>query len=227
MDIEKTVNFVSSTASEYLAALFSTFTTPGTHFEPIYEKKDSIVGSTQVSPRLHPRLLVYTFLNLVAGLLLRSLIVATEPAYGLFLGLEIVVIFFWWVIFATLVHGLCVLAHGKVPYVGTMSVVLQLTSTMYFFSAFVTLLFGSLLKRTALYAGAGQSLQFIIWISEASAVLTILLIAVYLPLHLRQLYKFTLRRSIIVMLGAVAVAVVMFVLISLAGPPVGRQLFKK
>lgn len=192
MDFENLVNFSTDYLSEYLWAFSETLRNPTLRFQPLLASKDNKLTTTIPSeprvnsgPYLNPKLLIFVLISIFIGSTINGLVPGRKV--GPDIETTIVSIFGIWFIYGSFIHLACKLLQGKGNYIQTMSVCLQIFAVLHVVSSFAALIFASI---------------------DAYFLVQFLLMAVYLPMAIKNIHSFGwLRQIIIVMLPIIIVII--------------------
>jgi hypothetical protein len=231
MDIEKILKFATDNLSEYFYILIETLRYPALRFAPVEASADSANKSLVTSrgrlitgSRLAPKLFVYVVISILIGVTLNALIpnrIKSPDAQT-----TIVVILLNWFLYSTVVHLICKLFRGRGSYAETLSVILQLISTLYVVSSFGALIL-SLLSRipqlNSILINANGS--FSVAASEPFwffFFLQFLLLTIYVPLAVRHVHGFVWRKQLSI--GFISLFLVL-IIVNLISTSLNRQTY--
>ena len=212
MDIEKLVKFVVEYVSEYLSVLGSTLGSAKLGYPAQKPQKkegetDLIVGGTARDDRrvLNPKLFIYCVINIFVGFTLQSLV--QGKLSGRELTVVVVVTLLTWVTVGTIISGIMKLLRGSGTFIDTLSLCIQLFSTVYLVSSGLTLLWSMLVEALRSQLGEGSILLVLHPFSLYFVVQFVLLI-VYLPWGVKKLHRISTGRSLV----GISILVVPFLL---------------
>jgi len=142
MDAVKIIKFFTENVIEWTRITVQTIVNPISRFRlvelPSNATTKIIAPKTERELWLNPKLLVYTVVSIVLGLTINALIPDRDAGPDLFQS--VVVVFVYWIIGCSLLYKFCRLLGGRGTYSETLSVLLQVTGSLYVLSSFLSLL---------------------------------------------------------------------------------------
>lgn len=208
MDLAKIVEFAEQNVAGWTWVARQTLIRPVARFEFTYvtgagfaETVGPIKDERQLW--LHPRLIAYAIISIILGQLIERLIPGKRPDVDLWNAVVFLIVYL--LVNGTALHVFCRLLRGRGKYIETLSVILQVSATLYVLCSFITVLIVPFLGFTIV----AESLKTIpccgILMIEQPAfifsVISALFSAIYIPMALKSVHKFGwIRTSILCML---------------------------
>ncbi len=205
MDPGKTFKFLVDYAVDWSRVTFMTIVKPISRFELVTVGADEtvrVIGNIKSERQLwlNPKLLGYSFLSIILGLTINALI--PNKSQGPDLLASVIIIFIYWFAACSVLHLFCIILRGTGKYLETLSVGIQVSSTLYVVISFLTFVIASLL----VIPNTSEFVKQIPMIGELLTkepayvffVIGTLLSMVYVPLSMKSVHKFGWIRTIMV-----------------------------
>ena len=205
MDPAKLFKFLLDNSVDLSRITILTLIKPVSRFKLVQvggEETSHIIITTQTEKQLwlHPKLLIYSFLSIVLGLLINSLIPYRKP--GPDITTSVAIIFAYWLAYGSFVHVVCRVLRGRGEYLETLSVFLQVSASLYIVTSFFALLGASLLtlpefsfilpKIQLFGTGFADGPVFVFFLTHT------ILSMIYLPLSMKPVHKFGIGRTLLI-----------------------------
>jgi len=205
MDPNKVIKFLTEHISDWSRITLLTLFKPIARFEfvPVgAEGATSVIGGVQTERQLwlHPKLLVFALLSIVLGLFINALIPNREP--GPELIASVVIVFIYWLVSGSFLHLVCLLLRGKGKYLETLSVIIQVSATLYVITSFMALLL-SLFLLFPIAASVISKIPVFGELFTEEPVFVFFLIGtilsiIYVPLSMKSVHKFGWGRTVLI-----------------------------
>jgi hypothetical protein len=233
MDPNTVVTFLTEHTADWSRITLLTLINPISRFELVpagSEESTSVIGRVETERQLwlHPKLLVYAILSIVLGLMINELIPGREP--GPELVASVVIIFIYWLVSGSVLHLVCLVLRGKGKYLETLSVIIQVSATLYVitgFLAFLAALFlvlpqvADILEKITIFGRVFTEEPVFVFFLIGT-----ILSVIYVPLSMKPVHRFGWGRTVVIALlplltvgFAVAIYLQYGLLIEPATPP--------
>ena len=207
MDPDKVFKFLVDNLADWSRVTVLTLVRPVMRFRTVPVESgnsSSIIGEYNSEKEfwLNPQLLAFALLSIVLGLAINALIPDRKPGPGLLAS--VIIILTYWSVYGSVLHGICLLLRGKGRYLETLSVTLQVLSTMYVVTSFLSLFAATLLTLPQLDRWV-RAVPVIGKLSLEEPILVFFVIGtallmIYVPLAMRSVHKFGWIRTVVLML---------------------------
>lgn len=197
MDPEKVIKLLSEYTVDWSRITVLTLIRPIARFELVAADLDgssNIIEGVRSEKQLwlHPKLIIFALLSITLGLTINALIPNRRP--GPELLASVIIIFIYWVISGSCLHLICLLLKGKGKYLETLSVLLQVSATLYVITSFLSLIAAIFLSYHPI-ANIVNKVPFIGNIFSRDPVLVFFLVGtilnmIYVPLAVKSVHKF-------------------------------------
>lgn len=208
MKIDEYIKFFTQYLSEYLGYLISTIKSPVLQFRPLNQvNKGQIILADKSAAfptdndylRLNPKLLVFVSISIFLGITINALIPNRIPGPDFTTSATVIILF--WIISCSLIHFICKALRGSGTYMETISVSLQIYSTLYVLSSLLALLFAAIVGLKFISNLVSVNTVFFDWIFKnplySLFAFYAVLYSLYLPLGLQKIHGFGLVRRIL------------------------------
>jgi hypothetical protein len=207
MDPEKLVSFLATYATDWSRVSFLTLRNPIARFElsPVgVEGTVSLLGTIKSDRQLwlHPKLLAFALVSIVLGLSINALLPGRKPGPDLLASIAIIFVF--WLASGSVLHAICRLLSGKGRYLETLSVLVQISATLYVATSFLAFVVATLIKWPPIAAAINKYsiLGGVIGDDPVPLFFVIgtVLQMIYVPLSLKPVHRFGWGRTMMIAL---------------------------
>ena len=205
MDPDKVIKFLTEHTVDWSRITLLTLINPISRFELVpagSEGTTSVIGHVQTERQLwlHPKLLSFALLSIVLGVSINALIPRRETGPELFPS--VVIIFIYWLVSSSFLHLVCLLLRGKGKYLETLSVIIQVSATLYVITSFLAFL-GALLLVLPPIANVIEKIPLFGQVFTEDPVFVFFFIGtilsmIYVPLSMKPVHKFGWGRTVII-----------------------------
>lgn len=224
MEPDKVLQFFAENLADWSWITILTLRNPIARFElaPIpSQQRGTLVGGSSKHSNLwlHPKLISYSVLSIVLGIMMNSLLAGRIP--GPEMPKSVAIIFAYWLSYGSLLFLACRALKGRGSYLDTLSVSIQIFAAIYVVTSFLSLVATALLSVPA-FAGIIKRVPLIgIMVANEPPlvffVIGLLLLSVYVPLSLKVVHRFGWLRTFLVFLVPVFMTLVSRALYSRIG----------
>jgi len=241
MNFEKILTFANQNLPEYHRVFYSTLTKTSLEFPPVVrkrtnsEKRFGITTKKAASEyQLDSKLLVFAVISVFVGTTVNALIPGVKTSPDITTLISIIVIIGYWFLSGTILHWFCKLLRGRCSYLYTLSISIQVFSVLYVLSSFITVLVSTFLSIEEIYTWGqklakggevGKFIEFIIaYPTYSYFIIEGVLLAIYVPIAIRHVHRFSWFRLLLVMVFTtfhIPVSIIFYEVHNFVSAPIG------